>query len=286
MSFRPQTGSRRTAGKQLSKSAHDKKTKEKKQRSGAKYLQEETQEVSAQEVTERTLNSLGKLGNQIFGLSPFSQYFDDWLVNLRQIVSEFESNPVINVDEQFVKERTQIFLDVEGALAENRLQESNLTAEAKALADNNHLMVEADKEYAEQTRERNNKRNAEVQRLSSKIRELEDQLASLQQIKISFYKFNARRKAAEQLAQTTQTLKVTKYELEVILQTFAVEQEKLHDNYEKRKQELNEISDHLHKELEKLETDTSTNVRQETCNMLANSINALQKRTPAPSKEL
>ena len=280
MSFRPQTGSRRSAGKQFSKSAHDKKSKEKKQRSGAKYLQEETPEVSAQEVAEKTLNSLGKLGNQIFALSPFSQYFDDWLVNLRQVISEFESNPALTADEQFVKERAQIFLDVEGALAENRFQESNLTAEAKALADNNHLIVEADKEYAEQTRERSNKRNAEVQRLSSKTRELEDQLASQQETKISFYKINARRKAAEQLTQTTQNLKATKNELEVTLQNFTAEQEKLHDNYEKLKQELNENSDRLHGELEKLETDTSITARQETCNALANSINALLKRTP------
>jgi hypothetical protein len=223
MSFRSQTGSRRSAGKQFSKSAHEKKTKEKKQRSGAKYLQEETPEVSSQEVAEKTLNSLGKLGSQIFALSPFSQYFDDWLVNLRQVTSGFESNPAIDADEQFVKECAQIFLDVEGALAEKRLQESSLTAEAKALADNNHLIVEADKEYAETTRDRSNKRNAEVQHLSSKIRELEDQLAACQAVKISFYKFNARRNAAEQLAQTTQNLKTTKNELEVLLQTFTAD---------------------------------------------------------------
>jgi len=202
---------------------------------------------------------------------------------LRQVISEFESNPAITADEQFVKERTQIFFDVEGTLSEKRLQESNLTAEAKALADNNHLIVEADREYAEQTRERSIKRNAEVQRLSSKIHELEDQVASQQEVKISFYKINARRKAAEQLAQTTQNLKATKNELEVTLHTFTAEQEKLHDNYEKRKQELNENSDRLHKELEKLETDTSIGARQETCNALTNSINSLLKRTPSTS---
>jgi predicted nuclease with TOPRIM domain len=285
MSFRPQTGSRRSAGKQFSKSAHDKKTKEKKQHSGAKYLQEETVEVSEREVAQKTLNCLCKLGNQIFALSPFSQYFDDWLVSLRQVIAEFESNAAINVDERFVKERSQLFLDVEGALADKRLQESNLTAEAKALADNNHLIVEVDKEYAEQTRERSIKRNAEVQRLSTKIRELEDQLASQQEIKISFYKINARRRATEQLSQTIQNLKDTKNELEVKLQNFSAEQEKLHDNYEKRKQELNETSDRLHNELEKLETDASTNTRQETCNALTNIINALLKRTPEASKE-
>ncbi|MGE5532974.1 MAG: hypothetical protein ACM3UN_01345 [Bacillota bacterium] len=283
MSFRPQANSRKGAGKQFSKSTREKKAKEKKQKQGAKYLQEETPQVSLQEVSQKTLNNLNKLGNQIFALSPFSQYFDDWLVSVRQVISEFESNPSINVDEQFTKERAQVFLDVEGALAQNRLAESNLTEEAKALADNNHKIVEADKEYAEQTRERSNKRNTEVQRLSTKIRELEDQLAAQQEVKISFYKFNAKKKAAEQLAQTTQNLKTAKNELEVTLQTFTAEQEKLHDNYEKRKQELSENSDRLHKELEKLETDTSIEARKTACNALSGSIDSLLKRIPPAS---
>jgi len=90
----------------------------------------------------------------------------------------------------------------------------------------------------------------------------------------------ARRKAAEKLAQTRQALKSAKNELEVALQTFTVEQEKLHDNYEKKKQEITERVDALHKALEKLETDTSIDARQAACNALANAINALLQRTP------
>ncbi len=284
MSFKSQTGSRRGASRQFAKSAHEKKSKEKKRKAGAKYLQEEAPQVSAQEVAEKTVSSLNRLGNQIFALSPFSQYFDDWLVTLRQTISEFESNPAIEADEQFVKERSQIFLDVQGALAEKRLQESNLTGEAKALADTNHQIVETDKEYAEKTRELSNKRNTEVQRLTHTIHELEEDLAQQQEIRISFYKVGEKRRAAEKLAQTTQSIKDTKNELEVALQSFTSEQEKLHDNYEKRKQELNETSDRLHKELEKLETDTSTASRQTACNGLAEAINALLKRTPQAAK--
>jgi DNA repair exonuclease SbcCD ATPase subunit len=284
MSFRPQTGSRRNAARQYSKSAHEKKAKEKR-RSGGKYLLEETPEFSAKEVVEKTLGGLSKLGNQVFALSPFSQYFDDWLVNLRQIISEFESNSAINVDEQFVKERSQIFLDVEGALAEKRLQESNLTGDAKTLADNNHLLVETDKEYAEKTRELSSKRNAEVQRLTHKIRELEDDVASQQEIKISIFKPIARKKAAEKLAQTQQNLESTKNELEVALQSFTAEQEKLHDSYEKKKQEITEKVESLHKELERLETDTSIDARQAAFNALANAVNALLQRTPLPPEQ-
>ena len=282
MSFRPQTGSRRSTARQYSRSAHEKKTKEKKQRLGRKYLLEETTEVSAKEIVEKTLGGLSKLGNQVFALSPFSQYFDDWLVNLRQIISEFESNPQIKVDEQFVKERSQIFLDVEGALALKRLQESNLTGDAKTLADYNHLLVETDKEYAEKTRELSFKRNADVQRLTHSIRELEDDIASQQEIKISIFKPIAKRKAAEKLAQTKQNLKSTKNELEVALQSFTAEQEKLHDNYEKKKQEITEKVESLHKELEKFETDSSIDARKAACNLLANAVNALLQRIPVP----
>jgi chromosome segregation ATPase len=285
MSFRPQTGSRRSAARQYSRSAHEKKAKERKQRSGGKYLLEETPEFSVKEVVEKTLGGLSKLGNQVFALSPFSQYFDDWLVNLRQTISEFESNPIIEVDEQFVKERSQIFLDVEGALAEKKLQESNVTGEAKELADANHLLVETDKEYAEKTRELSFKRNAEVQRLTHKIHELEDDVASQQEIKISFFKPIARKKAAEKLAQTQQNLKSTKNELEVALQSFTADQEKLHDSYEKKKQEITEKVESLHKELERLETDTSIDARQAACNALANAVNALLQRTPSPPEQ-
>jgi DNA repair exonuclease SbcCD ATPase subunit len=283
MSFRPQTGARKSAARQYSKSAHEKKAKEKKQPLGGIYHQEVT-EVSAKEVIEKNLGYLSKLGNQVFAISPFSQYYDDWLVNLRQIISDFESNPAIKVDEQFVKERTQIFLDLEGAFAEKRIQETNLTGEAKELADNNHLLVEADKEYAERTREVSFKRNAELQRLGTKVRELEDDVASQEEIKFSFYKVMAKRKAAEKLAQARLELKSAKNELEVALPSFAAEQEKLHDYYQKKKQEITEKVDALHKELEKLETDTSEETRQTACNGLANAINALVQRTPLTSE--
>ncbi len=92
MTFRGQVG-RKGTSKQFSKSAHEKKAKEKKKRLDSKYF-EETPQFSPKQITEKTLSALNRLGNQVFALSPFSQYFDDWIVNLRQVVTEFETNPV------------------------------------------------------------------------------------------------------------------------------------------------------------------------------------------------
>ena len=167
-----QSGSRH-GGAKFQKSNHEKKSKAKKNRSGAKYLQEEQAEQGVKEVTEKTLASINRLGSQTFALSPFSQYFDDWLVNLRQVVSEFESNADVKADEAFVKERTQIFLDIEASLAEKRLAESNLSGGAKELQVINHQLTDSDRDYAQQNRALSDKRNADVQRLSNKIHELE-----------------------------------------------------------------------------------------------------------------
>jgi len=278
MSFKPQTAPRRGVSRPMTKSAHNKKTK-RKQRSSSKYI-EDTPEATPQEIAEKTINSLSKLGNQIFALSPFNQYFDDWLINLRQVLSEFETNKAIKVDEVSKKQITQIMQDIESKLAEKRLKESNLTSEAKALAEVNHKIADTDKEYAEKNREQNNKRNSEVQRLSTKIRQLEDQLGEQQKIKISFYKFKERRAAAQTLSQTEQYLRTAKTELEVILSNFSIEQEKLHDSYQKLKQELSQESDRLHKELEKLEIDTSTEDRKIACGTLIENIKNVLNKMP------
>ena len=281
MTFRGKIG-RKGTSKQFSKSAHEKRAKEKKKRLDAKYF-EETPQFSPKQITDKTLSALNRLGNQVFALSPFSQYFDDWIVNLEQVVSEFETNPTIKADEQFQREKTQIFKEVEGTLAENKLAESSLTAESKALTDNNNKIVDADKEYSRKTRELSNKRNSELQRLSGKIRELEDDIALQQQTKFGFFKFGDKKRAAEKLAQTNQNLTATKNELETTMQNFSVEQDKLHFNYTKLKQELNEASDRLHTELERLETDTSILARQTACNALAQAVNNLSTRASAES---
>lgn len=280
MSFKAQTSPRRSAKTQTKKNVRNQKTKEKKKRQSAKQqIQQETPQVTPQEIADKTLARLDKLGNQIFALSPYSQYYDDWLINLKQTTTEFESNPAIKTDEQFQNEQNQTVQTIQATLAEKRIQESTLTEEAKALSEVNHKIVEADKQYAEQTRELSNKRNADVQRLTTKIRQLEEDLAAQQNVKIGFFKFKEKRLAQEKLAQTTKDIKDSKLEMDVALQNFTVEQDKLHDSYQKNKQELSAESDRLHKELEKLETDTSKDARQEACNAVANAVKALMQRT-------
>ncbi len=285
MGYRGQSGSRRGSGERFQKSPHEKaKHKIQKPKSGIKFAQEEEPVPSLGEVSEKILGSLSRLGNQTFALSPFSHYFDDWLISLRQMVSEFESNPSTNVDEEFQKERMQIFADVESQFAQIRLKEAELEASANALAQNNHLLVETDADYATQTRELGKKRNGEIGPLTQKVHELEHELSSVEQVKASFLNPFAKRAKAQKQTEATQKLKAAKTELEIAMQNFKVEQDKLHDDYEKKKEMIMEKVRGLEKEIVNIESDASLQVRQSACAALAATMKGFLNRRSASSQ--
>jgi hypothetical protein len=179
-----------------------------------------------------------------------------------------------------VKERAQTFEDIERQFAERRLREAELDASAKALAENNHLIVETDAQYASQNRELAQKRNSDIEGLSKTVHNLEEELAKIAQLKTSFFGFTKKAKAKKE-AVVTQKLTATKNELELAAKNFAIEQEKLHDEYEKKKQAAIAKVQVLEKEIANMETDESIEVRQAACNVLVNAVNTFLQRKPA-----
>jgi len=276
----PRKGSRGSGQKR------QKPAQAKAKRAGGKQAPEVPAGPSLNEIAEPTFKTLSNLGTQIFALFPFSQYFDDWLMNVRRIVSEFESNPAVTVDEQFVKERSQIFVDVERELADKRLKEASMQESANALSDTNHFLAQLDADYASQTRTLSQKRNSEIERLTKNVHDLEEELIFTEKMKTSFFSPMSKRIKAQKIAEVTQKLSTAKAELEVALQNFQVEQEKLHDDYMNKKMAtVGKVQD-LEREIANIETDTSRDDRQNACNALINSITAfIQRKQASPSQQ-
>jgi hypothetical protein len=284
MSYRPQTSSHREAGRGRGKTHHKKaKVKGHKHRSDGKYLLEETEAPTFEEEVEKTLGRLHSLRDQLFAFSPFSQYFDDWLLSLKSVLSEFESNPTVTVDEEYVKERSQVVTDVELKLAERRREEAVFVEATRRLADQNHLLVKIDREYATATRKLASKRNGEITALTRRVHDFEEELDDTSQMKTGINPF-ARRAKSQKTAEVTRKLDDTKSELGSVVKAFEVEQEKLHDEYEKRKQEAIKQVRNLEKEIERLDTDVSMEDRRVACEALVNVVKALlQRKTSLPS---
>jgi hypothetical protein len=279
MSYRPQTSSRRGTERGRGKTHHEKaKHKGQKHRSGGKYLPEESEALTFEEVLEKTRNRLQSLGSQIFAFSPFSQYFNDWLLSLKGVLSEFESNPAVNVDEKFVKERSQVIADVELKLAERRREETALGETARMLADQNNLLIQIDAEYAYATQKLASQRNSEIKRLTRSVCASEEELEEIRRTKASIFSPFARRDRSHKTAEVGRKLDAAKSELESVMKAFEFEQKKLQDEYEKRKQAVIEKTRILEKEVENLETDNSLEVRRVACEALVNTVNALLQR--------
>jgi archaellum component FlaC len=257
---------------------HEKaKRKGQKHSSGGKYLLEESEAPTFEEVVTKTLGRLHSLGSQIFAFSPFSQYFDDWLFSLKSVLSEFEANPAVNVDDEFVKERSQVVSSVELKLVERRNEEAVLEKASRRLADQNYLLVQIDTEYDRATQNLGSQRNSEIKRLTRRAHELEEELDQISRMKTGISPL-ARRAKSHKKAEVAQKLDSIKSELESVVKAFSVEQEKLHDEYERRKQTVIEQVRNLEKEVEGLDTDGSVEDRRVACEALVNAVNGLVQR--------
>jgi len=278
MGYRPQIRSSRRGRGQKKSQRKKAKGKAPKHRVRGKYAPAEKQAITVREVVKKTLRRVSGLGNQKFALSPFSEYFDNWLVNLKEVMSEFESSQAINVDDEFVKERSRILTNVARELAARRSEEATLREATKSLADNNHLLVEIDAEYAKAARELAFRRNSEIKLLTRKVHDFEEDLDRVGQMKTGIFRPFSKKAKEQREAEATRKLNSAKSELESVVHSFSVEQEKLHDEYEKRKQAIIEKVRSLEKEVEKLETDGSLEVRRAACEALVNAVNALLQR--------
>lgn len=273
-------GGRHGSGEKFQKSAHEKaKPKIGKKKPDIQYAGD-TEALSASEVAQKTLASLANLGTQKFALSPFSQYYDDWFVNLRQVVSEFEANPALGVDEAFEKERTRIFVEVESELAKLRIRETDIESSAQSLSKSNHFLVELDVIYAGQTRELGLKRNEETEQQTKNVHDLEEEVAKIHQLRTSFLGFTKKTKQ-KKLDEATQRLNAAKTELQMALENFSVEQDKLHDEYERKKQETIERIQSLEVAIANIESDASAGAREKATATLAEALSALAQRKSA-----
>jgi hypothetical protein len=283
MGYRGQSSPRRGAGEKFQKSSHEKaKSKSQKNKANSKYV-EETPTTSGEEIAEKTLKSLARLGSQTFALSPFSQYYDDWLINLRQVISEFESNPASKTDKIFVDERIQKLAETDAELTKRRLKETEYDASLMELADTNHLLVETDVQYANQTRELSAKRDSEISQLTKIVHDEEEELAKVELMKTSFFRFTKNAKAKKK-AEIYQKLTSAKKEVEIAVQNFTIEQDKLHDEYEKKKQALMEKVQTLECEKTASEIDSSADVRQSATKALADAVKTLLQRNATAAK--
>jgi len=281
MGYQHQASSRRSSGRGYRQPRREKakaKAKRQKRRAGSGYTSEENHALSREEIADRAVTRLRNLGRQRFALFPFDEYFGSWLMDLREVLSEFESSPTISVDDLFVKERSQILSSVELELEKRRRERVSREEATKVLSDNRALLGRIEEEYATRTRRTERQRNSEIKRLSSNIKGLREERDRIARTKTGIFRALSKKAKEQREAEATQRLNSAQRELALAAQRFTAEQERLRDEYEKRKQPVIEQIQAQQKEVENQEIDWSVETRRAACEALANAVNALFQR--------
>jgi len=242
------------------------------------YAPEEGHVQTSEEVLAGILNRLRSLGTQRFALSPFSEYFGPWLGTVRDAMFEFESIPSIGVDDQFLKERSQILSNVELELEERRREEASLDKISKSLSGNRVLLERVEEKHNARTKETEKHEANEIKRLSTSIEGVKEELDRIAQIKTGIFRRVSEKAKAQKEAEATQRLDSAQKELELAVQHFSAEKERLRKEYEEEKRPLTEQIRDLQKEVEKLEIDGSVEARRAACESLVDAMNAFVER--------
>lgn len=289
MGYRPQP---RTPRDFVRRSEKAKQKKSDKERASGSHVFSEGHVLTSKEVFDRTLNTLSRLGNQKFPIPPFYEHFDQWLIRLQTVLSEFESNPLITVDEQFTKQYSQVLSDIEQALKERREKEVSREEEIRKinqnLLDARNLLARTEHEYTTKKTEIASRKKRIVKPVAGKVEKPRKEQNRIVQSRTGFFRSLFKKAQTQREAEATQIPGSTKRELSRIEQPFADEQERLQDEYNRRKQEILEKIANHQKEIEDLEVnmpiDDAVSLRHEACESLVDTVNALLIRTKITSE--
>jgi len=277
MGYHPQTKSPRSS-KRGYKPSYGKDKDRKRKSNSSENSAPEKHVASLKEVSDKTLQQLRVLGNQKFGSSPFSEHFDRWLLDITEVLSEFESNPNVNADDEFVMERSQILSAVKVELEQRRNTEASLDDAAKKLLINKNLLARINADYVSKMSEISGQKNSKIRRLYRNIDDLKKELDDVIRMKAGLFRGISKKNREQKETEKTQKLITIQRELELTMLEFTEAKERLRDEYEKNRQPVIEQIRDWQKKIEILESDGSREDRWFACDSLVEAVNALLQR--------
>jgi hypothetical protein len=278
MGYQPRTRSPRKVDHEYTKPLRE-KAKSKQRKSGpAKNAKQEKRIATAQEISEATLKRLHTMGTQKFGSSPFNEYFDRWLATVEAVLVEFESNPNVLADEQFVGEHTQILSAIKQQLETRRQEEATVEGELKNLSESKVLLERVKTEQVNSLKELRAQKNGELKRLYSSLNRLKKSQDEVVRMKTGFFRGISRKEREQKEAEIAQSISDKQREAELVMLNFRAVQGKLQDDYEKKRTPVLERMKGFQKKIDEMETDGSLEERWFACEALADTVNSFLQR--------
>ena len=244
---------------------------------------EEKHIATEKEISEATLKRLHTLGIQKFGSSPFSEHFNRWLTNVAAVLAEFESYPNMGIDDQFVRERSEVLSTIKRQFENRKLRESSLNQEIRNLSNSRSRLEQINSEYVAEVTAIRGRRNSEIKRLTSAINQLKKEQQEVIRMKTGFFHGISRKGREQREIEVAEELSDKQRELELVILDFNVQQKNLRIEYErKREPELEQVAV-FQGRVEDLGEDGSLEERWFACEALIDAVNTFLQRKADPA---
>ena len=233
---------------------------------------------TSEEIVVKTVNTLQNLGNQVFALSPFSEHFSRWLKDLKVVLFEFESSSAIDVDDQFLKDRSQILSDIESKLEKLRSEEGSCEPLMKELSANRISLAKIEKEYATKRKEFVILKEAKTKALSGKVDSAKKELEQIERIRTGLFRGISKKAKAQKEKEATERVTLALAELSSGLKALDEQEGALRGEYEVQKSAIIDQISREEKEFECQDTDSSLQARSRACGELVRLIKEFLNR--------
>ena len=268
---------------------HGKKAKHKKQKNelaSSSHAWEQKYASAAEEVSTKTLNRLHNLGTQLFASTPYSEHYDRWLSNLNDVISEFESSPTTNPDDQYINERTQILAKIQLSLEQRKKEETSVNQAAQTILETKARLQSLERQCNEETRQLEQHDNAEKLRIQTRIKDLEKELDEIDRMKTGFFRGISKKEKERRQSETKQKLGDAKRDLTSLEKDLTAQTERLRTEYQTKEQPLTKQVQEYENAADSLDKDPSLEDRKSASETLAKAVNGLLQRkktkTPEP----
>jgi hypothetical protein len=236
------------------------------------------------EISQATLKRLHTLGIQKFGSSPFSQHFDRWLTNVADVIAEFQANPNIGVDDQFINECKQAISTIKLSLENRRHREDTVDQQIKLLSACRDRLKQINTQYATELSQVKTRKKAQLRRLYREIEQLKEEQEKIIQLKTGILHIVSKKKKEQKEAEINQQINNQQRELELFILEFGVAEKQLRDEHDQKKEPVLEQIKFYRKEIKPFEEDGSLEDRWFACEALIDAVNSFLQRKTAQSR--
>jgi len=282
MSYEPRSRGIRSTRTATKKSP----SKESKESEASTFVYKENVPVNPKEVSSRTINELEHLGNQRFGMPPFAEHFQRWLLDVDSVLSDFRSSLPKIADAGFEATVGAIIADIKSQLA-TRIDQEKI--HANHIVDLQHQLSSVEAEIGKLESEHKARTNSErrssensMEKIGSEIDALESQRLKILRAKPTLLE-RIMGSAKVKIEGNARSLESKRSALQKREATLKQRLNTLKSEYDEKRKPLAARSAELREELTKLQKttlDDAVEIRRMACEKLHQTIAASTQPLP------